>query len=106
MKKVLIARNSADGVVASLLIQARFETCDPLFGGRADVFEELGIPLYSVGISAAGASFTSTTPSKTLRSRLGTYVRTTGIGLLLLHAAKKTSCASSIFTELLHVSDN
>jgi len=50
MKKVLIARNSADGVVASLLIQARFETCDPLFGGRADIYEELGVPLYSAGI--------------------------------------------------------
>jgi len=38
MKKVLIARNSADGVAASLLIQARLEPCDPLFGGRADIY--------------------------------------------------------------------
>lgn len=50
MKKVLVSRNSADGVVASLLIQAKFETCDPLFDCETKRFESIGIPLYSAGV--------------------------------------------------------
>jgi hypothetical protein len=50
MKKVLLAENSADGLVASLYLQELFHTCDPVFGEDPARFETLGMPVYSVGI--------------------------------------------------------
>lgn len=50
MKKVLLAENSPDGLVASLYLQELCHTCDPLFGGDPARFEKIGIPIYSVGI--------------------------------------------------------
>ena len=52
MKKILLAENTPDGLIASLYLQERFQTCDPLFGESPARFETLGLPIYSTGIPA------------------------------------------------------
>lgn len=52
MKKILLAESSPDGLIASLYLQERFHTCDPLFGESPIRFETLGLPIYSAGIPA------------------------------------------------------
>lgn len=55
MKKILLAENTPDGLIASLYLQERFQTCDPLFGESPARFETLGLPIYSAGIPAKRA---------------------------------------------------
>ena len=55
MKKILLAENTPDGLIASLYLQERFQTCDPLFGESLARFETLGLPIYSAGIPAKRA---------------------------------------------------
>ncbi len=52
MKKILLAENTPDGLIAALYLQERFQTCDPLFGESPIRFEAMGLPIYSAGIPA------------------------------------------------------
>ena len=53
MKKILLAENTPDGLIASLYLQERFQTCDPLFGESPLVLRLLASHLFS-GIPTKG----------------------------------------------------